>query len=61
NLDAGMPVDRVVDILLAIRHGIIAEHLGKRDNLPLESDRFRGLVPDVLAVFERDWGPQRAR
>ena len=61
NLDAGMPVDRVVDILLAIRHGIIAEHLGKRDNLPPESDRFRGLVPDVLAVFERDWGPRRAR
>jgi hypothetical protein len=61
HLHAGMPVERVVDILMAIRHGIIAEHLGKRDYLPPGSDRFRGLIPDVLAVFERQWGPARAR
>lgn len=55
NLDAGLPVERVVDILMAVRHGIIAEHLGKRDFLPPGSDRFRGLIPDTLAVFKRAW------
>jgi AcrR family transcriptional regulator len=57
-LDAGMPAERVVDIFMAVRHGIIAEHLAKRDFLPADSDRFRGLVPDVLAVFEHAWAPR---
>src|SRR5258707_773091 len=59
HLHAGMPVERVVDILMAMRHGIIAEHLGKRDHLPPGSDRFRGLIPDVLAIFEQAWGGTR--
>jgi AcrR family transcriptional regulator len=58
-LDAGLPVERVVDMLLAVRHGIIAEHLGKRDFLPPGSDRFSGLVPDILVVFEQAWGGTR--
>ena len=61
NLDAGLPSERVVDMLLAIRHGIIAEHLGKRDFLPPGSDRFSGLIEPVLAVFEQAWGPSRPR
>jgi AcrR family transcriptional regulator len=61
NLDAGLPSERVVDMLLAIRHGIIAEHLGKRDFLPPGSDRFSGLIEPVLAVFEQAWNPARQR
>ncbi len=57
-LDAGLPRERVVDILLAVRHGTIAEHLGKRDFLPPGSDRFRGLLPDVLAVLKQAWAPK---
>lgn len=61
-LDAALPVERVVDILLAVRHGVIAEHLAKRSHLPpAESDRFSGLIPDVLAVFEQAWKPRRAQ
>lgn len=60
-LDAGLPRERVVDILLAVRHGIIAEHLAKRDVLPPGSDRFRGLLPDVLAVLKQAWAPKRQR
>src|SRR5215472_6756762 len=61
NLDSGLPSERVVDMLLAIRHGIIAEHLGKRDFLPPGSDRFSGLIEPVLAVFEQAWGPSWPR
>ena len=60
NLDAGLPSERVVDMLMAVRHGIIAEHLGKRDFLPPGSDRFSGLIEPVLAVFEQAWGSHRA-
>jgi AcrR family transcriptional regulator len=55
NLDAGLPSERVVDILMAVRHGIIAEHLGKRDFLPPGSERFSGLIEPILAVFEQAW------
>ncbi len=56
SLDAKLPAERVVDMLMAVRHGIIAEHLGKRDFLPPGSDRFRGLIEPVLAVFKQAWG-----
>ncbi|HET8907713.1 MAG TPA: TetR/AcrR family transcriptional regulator [Ktedonobacterales bacterium] len=56
-INAGVPPERVVDILMAVRHGIIAEHLAKRNLLPSGSDRFSGLIPDILAVFERAWAP----
>ena len=61
NLEAGLPGERVVDVLLAVRHGIIAEHLGKRDFLPPGSDRFSGLIEPILAVFEQAWNPARQR
>jgi AcrR family transcriptional regulator len=61
NLDAGLPPERVVDVLMAVRHGVIAEYLGKRELLPPGSDRFRDLVPDIIATLERAWAPQRRR
>ena len=57
-IDAGIPADRVVDILLAVRHGIIAEHMGKRDLLPPDTDRFHSLIPEILAVFQQAWAPK---
>jgi AcrR family transcriptional regulator len=60
-IDASLPPERVVDILMAVRHGIIGEHLAKRNFLPLGSDRFSGLIPDVLTVFEQAWAPERQR
>src|SRR5260370_16720562 len=59
--EGGLERERVVDILLAVRHGTIAEHLGKRDFLPPGSDRFRGLLPDVLAVLKQAWAPKPQR
>jgi AcrR family transcriptional regulator len=60
-IDASLSPERVVDVLMAVRHGIIAEHLAKRTFLPPGSDRFSGLIPDVLAVFEQAWAPERQR
>jgi AcrR family transcriptional regulator len=61
NLEAGLPGERVVDILMAVRHGIIAEHLGKRDFIPPGSDRFSGLIEPMIAVFKRAWNPRGPR
>jgi AcrR family transcriptional regulator len=57
-IDPGMPPDRMVDILLAVRHGVVSEHLSKQNFLPPASDRFSGLIPDVIAAFRTAWAPK---
>ena len=65
-IDAGsiaspLPPERVFDLLLAMRRGIIAEHLGKETHLPLGDERFRSLVPEVLAILKAVWAPQHQK
>jgi hypothetical protein len=65
-IDAGsiaspLPPERVFDLLLAMRRGIIAEHLGKETHLPQGDERFRSLVPEVLALLQSAWAPQQHR
>ena len=62
-IDAGsiaspLPPERVFDLLLAMRRGIIAEYLGKETHLPKGDERFRSLVPEVLAILQAVWAPQ---
>lgn len=54
---APLTPDRVLDLLLAMRRGIIAEHLGKETHLPLGDDRFRSLIPEALALLKEVWAP----
>ena len=61
-MDAGLIAthltpDRVLDLLLAMRRGIIAEHLGKETHLPVGDERFRSLIPEVLALLKAAWAP----
>lgn len=55
SIAAPLPPERVFDLLLAIRRGIIAEHLGKQTHLPSGDERFRSLVPEVLALLKASW------
>ena len=54
-----LPPGRIFDLLLAMRRGVIAEHLGKETHLPQGDERFRGLVPEVLSLLKAAWTPQR--
>jgi AcrR family transcriptional regulator len=56
-MEPGMPPERAVDILLTARHGILAEQFGKGSVVPQRSVRFRGLIPDVIAVYRAAWEP----
>ena len=53
----GMPVERATDLLLAIRHGLVAERVGKRQFVPPGSDRFDVLLPETLRLLRAVWGP----
>lgn len=52
-----LPPEQVFDLLLAMRRGIIAEHLGKETHLPKGDERFHSLVPEVLALLKAAWTP----
>ncbi len=55
-----MPLDQVVDLLLVIRRGIIAEHLGKQLVFEAgEEERFRRLIPKALALLKAAWSPSQ--
>lgn len=56
-MDPGMPVERATDLLLSIRRGVIAEHLGKRAFVGPGSDRFGVLLPEVIRILQVAWGP----
>jgi AcrR family transcriptional regulator len=54
-----MPLDQALDLLLAIRRGIIAEHLGKQLVFQAgEEERFRRLIPKALDLLKAAWSPQ---
>jgi AcrR family transcriptional regulator len=63
-IDAGMPPEQVVDILLAVRHGIVAEIMSKRNYLPPDSNRLYSLLSNIepskiLPVFQKAWTPSQ--
>lgn len=55
----GLPPDRARDFLLALRHGMIAETLGKKAITPPIAHRFASLVPVVMGVLRAAWDPHR--
>jgi len=58
-IDPGMPPEEAVDLLLCMRRGIIAEHLGKEADVQFTTGRFARLVPAALAIIQVAWAPGR--
>jgi AcrR family transcriptional regulator len=56
-LAPNVPTDRAVDLLLAIRHGILAERIGKANVVPADSGRFEHLVDDAISMLQLAWAP----
>ncbi len=55
-----LPAEQVTDLLLTVRRGIVAEHMGKHRRVD-PPDRFARLVPEVLAVLRAAWSSDEAR
>ena len=49
--------EQATDLLLAMRLGIVAAHLGKQRRLP-PPDRLALLVPEIMAVLRAAWEPK---
>ncbi len=57
-MEPGVPPERVTELLLTMRRGIVAEHIGKRRRVQ-PPDRFARLIPDVLALLQVAWQPKQ--
>lgn len=56
-IDAGVPVERALDIFLAVTSGITHQHLANEPHLPLGQGRFGSLIPDIMRLFQAAWAP----
>jgi hypothetical protein len=50
-----LPTEKMVDLIIAMMHGITAQHLSNEPQLPLGQGRFGSLIPTAVSVFERAW------
>jgi AcrR family transcriptional regulator len=59
-LRLGLPPEQAFDLLIAIAHGITAQHLANEPHLPLGAGRFGGLIPATVEILRAAWGPPAA-
>ncbi|HZU11748.1 MAG TPA: TetR/AcrR family transcriptional regulator [Chloroflexota bacterium] len=56
----GVPVERALDLFLAVTSGITMQHLANEPHLPVGQGRFGSLIPDALDLFRSTWSRQRS-
>lgn len=50
--------EEAVNLLIAMMHGITAQHLANEPHLPLGSGRFGSLIPIIVDLLRRAWEPE---
>ncbi|SRR5579875_4047603 len=58
-IQPGIPLDEALNLLLSMRRGIVAEHMGKGRRLD-PPDRFSRIIPQILAILRVAWTPRAA-
>lgn len=57
-LDTNLSPAQVVDLLIAIMHGLTALHLANEPELPVGQGRFGALIPAAMTVLDKAWSKQ---
>jgi AcrR family transcriptional regulator len=55
DMDTDLQSEQVVDLVIAIAHGITAQHMANEPHLALGEGRFGSLIPAALEVLEKAW------
>lgn len=61
SMHADLPPQQMVDLLIAIMHGITAMHMSNEPDLALGQGRFGSLIPAAMALLEKAWGEASLR
>lgn len=54
-MDTGHDEKQVTDLIIAIMHGITAQHIANEPDLPVGEGRFGSLIPAVVSVLDKAW------
>jgi AcrR family transcriptional regulator len=54
-MDTELTQQQVVDLMIAIMHGITALHLANEPHFPVGQGRFGSLIPVVMSVVDKAW------
>lgn len=54
-IDTDLTAKQVIDLLIAMMHGLTALHLANEPHLPLGQGRFGSLIPAALSVLNKAW------
>lgn len=55
NMDTDLQPEQVADLVIAISHGLTAQHLANEPHLPLGQGRYGALIPAALSVLDKAW------
>lgn len=55
DIHTDLPTQQMVDLLIAMMHGITAQHMANEPQLPLGQGRFGALIPAALSLLEKAW------
>ena len=54
-----VPVSQARDLVIAMTHGLTAQHMANEPDLPVGSGRFGSLIPAAVTIFRAAWDAER--
>ena len=55
DIQTGLPVEQAEDLLIAITHGMAAQHLANEPHLPIGEGRYGSLIDAAVDLFRKAW------
>jgi AcrR family transcriptional regulator len=55
NMDTDLQPEQVTDLVIAISHGLTAQHMANEPHLPIGQGRYGALIPAALSVLDKAW------
>jgi AcrR family transcriptional regulator len=55
-INPGVPIEKAMDLTIALIHGITAQHMANEPHLPVGEGRYGSLIPQAVALFKAAWG-----
>ena len=55
HMDTDLEPEQVADLVIALSHGLTAQHMANEPQLPIGQGRFGALIPAALSVFDKAW------
>lgn len=55
HLDTDLNEQQLTDLMIAIMHGLTAQHLANQPDLPIGKGRFGSQIPNGILILEKAW------